>query len=88
MISLQPGAVPGTLTLDVIDDGPGVSAEALQHLFEPFFTTDTRGTGLGLYIARELADVNGARLECIVGGRPAKSGACFRLTMTGSQQTK
>lgn len=88
MITLQPGAMAGALTLDVIDDGPGVSIEALQHLFEPFFTTDTRGTGLGLYIARELADVNGARLECIVEGRPAKSGACFRLTMTGSQLAK
>ena len=88
MITLQPGAMAGTLTLDVIDDGPGVSVEALQHLFEPFFTTDTRGTGLGLYIARELADVNGARLECIVEDRPDKSGACFRLTMNGSQLTK
>ena len=84
IISLQPGAMPNTLTLDVIDDGPGVSNEVLQHLFEPFFTTDTRGTGLGLYIARELADVNGARLEYIVEGRPANSGACFRLTLSGS----
>jgi len=83
-ISLQPGALPNTLTLEVIDDGPGVPGEVLQHLFEPFFTTDSRGTGLGLYIARELADVNGARLECIVEGRPPNSGACFRLTMTAS----
>ncbi|MEO8103640.1 MAG: HAMP domain-containing sensor histidine kinase [Betaproteobacteria bacterium] len=83
-ISLHAGTLPGTVTLDVIDDGPGLSAEVLQHLFEPFFTTDTRGTGLGLYIARELADVNGARLECVVEGRATDSGACFRLTMTGS----
>ncbi len=88
VISLQPGNVPGTLMLDVVDDGPGVSAEALPHLFEPFFTTDSGGTGLGLYIARELADVNGARLECIVEGRPQRSGACFRLTMIGSVQNK
>ncbi len=87
-VTLQPGTLPNTLILDVVDDGPGVSSEALQHLFEPFFTTDSRGTGLGLYIARELADVNGARLECIVEGRPPNSGACFRLTMTGSNQAK
>ena len=82
-ISLQPGTVPDTLTLDVVDDGPGVPVEAMPHLFEPFFTTDSCGTGLGLYIARELAEVNGASLECIVESRPANSGACFRLTMTG-----
>ena len=86
MILLRSGTLPDTLTLDVVDDGPGVPEDVLQHLFEPFFTTDSRGTGLGLYIARELADVNGARLECIVDGRPANSGACFRLTMTGRHQ--
>ncbi|MEP7155055.1 MAG: HAMP domain-containing sensor histidine kinase [Betaproteobacteria bacterium] len=84
LIQLQSGATPGALVLEVIDDGPGVSADALPHLFEPFFTTDAGGTGLGLYIAKELAEVNGARLECIVDGRPPASGACFRLTLSGS----
>ncbi len=55
------------LGLNVYDDGPGVANDALPHLFEPFFTTDAKGTGLGLYIARELADVNDATLEYIVG---------------------
>ena len=85
VIRLQPGAMPDSLILDVIDDGPGVSQDALLHLFEPFFTTDSRGTGLGLYIAKELADVNGARLECIVD--ETQTGACFRLTMSGIHQT-
>jgi len=85
LIRLQPGATPGALVLEVIDDGPGVSTEALPHLFEPFFTTDASGTGLGLYIAKELAEVNSARLECIIEGRPVSSGACFRLTLSGSQ---
>ncbi|MFN8756745.1 MAG: two-component system sensor histidine kinase NtrB [Burkholderiales bacterium] len=73
--------------VDVEDNGPGVKTDALPHLFEPFFTTDAKGTGLGLYIARELAEVNGATLEYVVdnagGGRPAggQRGACFRLTM-------
>jgi len=54
------------VSISVYDDGPGVAADALSHLFEPFFTTDTKGTGLGLYIARELAEVNDATLEYIV----------------------
>lgn len=83
-IQLRSGSTPGVLVLDVIDDGPGVSPDALPHLFEPFFTTDASGTGLGLYIAKELAEVNGARLECVIEGRPVKSGACFRLTLSGS----
>jgi two-component system sensor histidine kinase PilS (NtrC family) len=65
------------LILEMKDDGPGVSADALAHLFEPFFTTDASGTGLGLYIARELAEVNGARLEYV--------DLRFRLTMTGEK---
>jgi two-component system sensor histidine kinase PilS (NtrC family) len=76
-LALGAGKLENTLCLDVIDDGPGVSASAQQHLFEPFFTTDAQGTGLGLYIARELAEVNGARLEYFVDS----PGAHFRLTM-------
>jgi two-component system sensor histidine kinase PilS (NtrC family) len=49
--------------LEIADDGPGIDAEAAQQLFEPFFTTSTGGTGLGLYIARELCEANGAELE-------------------------
>jgi two-component system, NtrC family, sensor histidine kinase PilS len=74
-MTLDEGATPDVLHLDVCDDGPGVSQAAVPHLFEPFFTTDAQGTGLGLYIARELADVNGARLEHV----PQPKGAVFRL---------
>jgi two-component system sensor histidine kinase PilS (NtrC family) len=62
--------------LDVIDSGPGVTPEVANHLFEPFFTTEPKGTGLGLYISRELCESNQARLSYILvpGG-----GSCFRL---------
>ncbi|MEQ1518402.1 MAG: HAMP domain-containing sensor histidine kinase [Usitatibacteraceae bacterium] len=79
------------LCLEIKDDGPGVSGEAVAHLFEPFFTTDASGTGLGLYIAREFAEVNGARLEYVpppsngpVDGGP-QQGACFRITVKGER---
>jgi two-component system sensor histidine kinase PilS (NtrC family) len=48
--------------LDVIDDGPGVPKHLSNQLFEPFFTTAVSGTGLGLYIAREVCQANGASL--------------------------
>jgi two-component system sensor histidine kinase PilS (NtrC family) len=52
----------GRPQLWVFDDGPGVAAEARGALFEPFYTTHARGTGLGLYIAREFALANGSDL--------------------------
>ena len=92
-ILLQDASDGDNLLLEIRDDGPGVPVEALAHLFEPFFTTDASGTGLGLYIARELAEVNGARLE-YAGAQPqwaadasAPNGACFRLTLKGERTT-
>lgn len=49
--------------IEVEDNGPGISAEARKQLFEPFFTTSPSGTGLGLYISRELAELNQAKLS-------------------------
>ena len=59
------GAGKDTVKLDVIDDGPGVAPAFRGHLFEPFFTTASGGTGLGLYIAREICDANGATLDYV-----------------------
>ena len=78
-VIVAPAVEPNMLYLDVIDDGPGISPEALPHLFEPFFTTDAQGTGLGLYIARELCEGNGARIESIAGG-----GGHFRILLKGA----
>jgi len=61
--------------LNVVDDGPGVAREMRGQLFEPFFTTESKGTGLGLYLARELCAANRATLE-YVDDMP---GAHFRL---------
>ncbi len=51
------------LRIEISDDGDGIPESVQNHLFEPFFTTEKSGTGLGLYIARELADANGAKLQ-------------------------
>jgi two-component system sensor histidine kinase PilS (NtrC family) len=51
------------LELHVQDDGPGISPDVRAHLFEPFYTTSSKGTGLGLYLARELCLNNEARLD-------------------------
>lgn len=48
--------------LIVSDDGPGVDEALRPQLFEPFFTTASQGTGLGLYVAREVCEANGAEL--------------------------
>jgi len=73
-LALRDGA-GAVVWLDVEDDGAGVSSEAQTHLFEPFFTTSRQGTGLGLYLSRELADANGAWLDCASPGGPTR----FRL---------
>ena len=52
-----------TVHIEISDDGDGIPENIRVHLFEPFFTTEKSGTGLGLYIARELADANGAKLQ-------------------------
>jgi two-component system sensor histidine kinase PilS (NtrC family) len=56
-------AADDRLEFIVADDGPGLSPDMLKHAFEPFFTSEARGTGLGLYLAREFCDANGASIR-------------------------
>ena len=65
------------LFLDVIDEGTGITLEQKEKIFEPFYTTAHDGTGLGLYISKELCEANQARLDCIP---VAFGGACFRIS--------
>lgn len=53
----------GRLELHVQDDGPAITPDIRAHLFEPFYTTSSKGTGLGLYVARELCLNNDAMLD-------------------------
>ena len=70
---LTPGARP---FLEIADRGPGVATHDVERIFEPFFSRGRGGTGLGLFLARELAQTNGATLlyEARAGG-----GSIFRL---------
>ena len=77
-MSLQGGidATTDRPYLNVIDAGPGVSEEQIDRLFEPFFTTERTGTGLGLYLTRELCEANQARITYT---RHEGGGSCFRI---------
>ena len=68
----------GTVSVDVADSGPGITAEQRERIFRPFVSGDTQGTGLGLPIARELARALGGHveLESAVG-----QGSRFRLVL-------
>ena len=75
-IVARAGYMGDAVICELADDGPGIPAELRGQIFEPFFTTRPGGTGLGLYIARELADANGSTLELL----PRTPGAQFRIT--------
>lgn len=66
------------LNIDILDNGTGISTEHQQNLFEPFFTTEHTGTGLGLYLCREICEANDAVLQFIDTPQP---GACFRISL-------
>lgn len=64
--SIRIFALTGSLNrveLHVQDDGPPLAAEVRAHLFEPFYTNSSKGTGLGLYVARELCRNNGGMID-------------------------
>lgn len=68
----------GVPVIDVMDRGPGIPEGVTGRLFRPFFTTSPHGTGLGLYIARELCRANQATLDYL---RLPAGGGCFRIRL-------
>ncbi len=79
------GGIPNhsrDIMLNILDNGKGISEETQKHLFEPFYTTSDSGTGLGLFMSKELAMSNGGNLEYV---KTAYRGSCFRLTFSKSR---
>lgn len=62
--------------IDIIDNGPGINEETQTNIFDPFFTTSSEGTGLGLYITKEVLESNRAKIRYI--SLPT-GGTCFRI---------
>lgn len=85
VIHLRAGTLTGSELpyLDVIDEGPGIDTDTAGRLFEPFYTTERTGTGLGLYISRELCQANNARLDHIAS---YQNGCCFRIIFPHPKQ--
>lgn len=69
--------------LEVIDYGPGISNDRLPYVFDPFFTTEERGSGLGLYISKELCEINQASLHY---RRTEEGLSCFRIDFSHFQR--
>ena len=79
LLRLLAGTEPetGRPFVDIIDRGRGISGDIMDQLFEPFFTTEAQGSGLGLYVARELCEANQAALSLLSS---SNAGATFRIT--------
>lgn len=84
-IELRLGRLAGSHRpfLEVLDRGPGIDPASADRIFEPFFTSRASGTGLGLFIARELAQCNGALL--VFESRPG-GGSIFRIVFADPQR--
>lgn len=76
-VTIVVGQADGRPVIDVRDAGPGIPEDIRAQLFRPFFTTSEHGTGLGLYIARELCTANEATLEYV----SMREGGCFRIAL-------
>jgi len=84
-VELRAGRVPtsGRPYLEVADRGPGIDGADAERIFEPFFTNGVGGTGLGLFISRELCQTNGALL--LYEPRPG-GGSLFRVIFADPQR--
>lgn len=75
-IRLSVVAAGDVVHVEIYNDGPSIPTEMRLRLFEPFYSTEKGGTGLGLYIGLELAEANAGQLRCMEQAQ----GARFRLT--------
>jgi two-component system sensor histidine kinase PilS (NtrC family) len=81
-VAVRRDGAQGLPVVEVIDRGPGIPARVVEQIFTAFFTTSDHGTGLGLYIARQLCEAN----QCVLGYEPVPAGgSCFRILIPAPQ---
>ncbi|SDR56154.1 Signal transduction histidine kinase [Rhizobiales bacterium GAS113] len=77
-VVVRMAATPGSVSVDVADNGPGVKPELRARIFNPFFTTKAKGTGLGLAKVATVVEAHQGLVECL---EEQGGGACFRVTL-------
>ncbi|OYV85430.1 MAG: hypothetical protein B7Z73_13600, partial [Planctomycetia bacterium 21-64-5] len=76
-VATRPGQSGERVAIEFADGGRGIPPEVKAHLFEPFFTTRSEGTGLGLALCREIIVQHEGTIECV----DSEAGACFRIDL-------
>lgn len=84
-ITLTLEAREASWLLRVEDNGPGLPSDVIEHLWEPFFTTKARGTGLGLAQVRKTIEAQGGTVRA---ENHAAGGACFEIWLPRAQKTE
>jgi two-component system sensor histidine kinase PilS (NtrC family) len=81
-VRVEPGPGDGVM-LVVSNDGPPIAPEVEMHLFEPFFSTRSRGSGLGLYLCKELCERHGAQIRHLRLEPPQRHNTAFSVQLPG-----
>ncbi|MES2393312.1 MAG: ATP-binding protein, partial [Acidobacteriota bacterium] len=80
IVEIELSATAKTVDIAVRDTGAGIAPENLDRVFDPFFTTkDDFGTGIGLWVTRELVEKNHGTITALSGDQPAPFHTCFRI---------
>ncbi|THB71779.1 MAG: hypothetical protein D6B28_06805 [Gammaproteobacteria bacterium] len=83
LVKIMVYEIDDCITIDVVNIGEKIEEKYLDRIFEPFFTTSASGTGLGLYLCKELCNNNNIELRYV---RDHQDGTCFRLVFPHKEQ--
>jgi len=71
----------------IADNGPGIHPDHRERIFQPFFTTKAKGTGLGLWISKRIVDNHGGNIRLRSKHHPEKGGTCFSVFLPAAQES-